>query len=101
MLLVDEDVGDGRLAGSLQKVVLDLAAVRSFVELFDIDLILYVGEVGSEEVLCPLAVWAVRLGEYDDLVAGNGIFDGLLSRHACSRRGGCETGEERSNRPVI
>ena len=32
MLLVDEDVGDGRLAGSLQKVVLDLAAVRSFVE---------------------------------------------------------------------
>lgn len=32
MLLVNEDVGDGRLAGSLQKVVLDLAAVRSFVE---------------------------------------------------------------------
>lgn len=32
MLLVNEDIGDGRLAGSLQKVVLDLAAVRSFVE---------------------------------------------------------------------
>lgn len=32
MLLVNEDVGDGRLVGSLQKVVLDLTAVSSFVE---------------------------------------------------------------------
>ena len=32
MFLVNEDVRDGRLAGLLLKVVLDLAAVRSFVE---------------------------------------------------------------------
>ena len=32
MLLVDEDVRDGRLAGLLFKVVLDLATIRSFVE---------------------------------------------------------------------
>jgi hypothetical protein len=69
--------------------------------LFDVDLILYTGEVGREEVLRPRAVWTVGLGEYDDLVAGNGIFDGLFSGHACSRRGRCETGEERANRPII
>ena len=32
MFLVDEDIGDGRLAGLLSKVVLDLAAVRGLVE---------------------------------------------------------------------
>ena len=32
VLLVDEDIGDGRLAGPFFKVGLDLASVRSFVE---------------------------------------------------------------------
>jgi hypothetical protein len=64
--------------------------------LLDVDLVLQVGEVGSEELLCLRAIWAVTLGEYDNLVASDGIFDGLLSRHACSRRGG----EERPNRPA-
>ena len=57
--------------------------------LFDVDLILYVRELGIEDVLCPRAVWAVGFGEYDDLVAGNGVFNGLLSGHGCSGRGGC------------
>ena len=55
--------------------------------LLDVDLVLQVGEVGSEEVLRPPAIRAVSLGKDDDLVAGNGIFDGLLSRHGCSGRG--------------
>ena len=46
------------------------------------------GEVGIEEGLCPLAVWAVRLGEYDDFVVGDGVFDGFLDfGHGCSGRG--------------
>ena len=32
MLLVDEDVGDGRLPGLLEKIGLDVAAVRGFVK---------------------------------------------------------------------
>jgi len=69
--------------------------------LLDVDLVLQVGKVGSEEALCLPAVWTVALGEYDDLVGSDGIFDGLFSRHACSRRGGRENGEElRPNRPT-
>ena len=64
--------------------------------LLDVDLVLQVGEVGIEEVLCRGAVWAVALGEYDNLVASDGIVDGLLSGHGCSGRGG----EERPNRPA-
>jgi len=32
VLLVDEDVGDGRLTSLLSKIVLDLTAIGSFVE---------------------------------------------------------------------
>jgi len=45
VLLVDVDVRDSRLAALLSKIVLDLAAIGGFVELFDVDLVLYVGEV--------------------------------------------------------
>jgi len=69
--------------------------------LVDVDLVLQVGEVGGEKGLGPPTIWAVGLGKDDDFVAGNGIFDNLLSRHACYGRGGCETGEESPNGPAI
>lgn len=67
----------------------------------DKGLVLQVGEVGSEDVLGPRAVRAVGLGEDDDLVFGNCIFDGLFSGHGCSWRGGCDSGKESANGAVI
>jgi len=96
MLFVDEDVWNSRLAGLFMEVGLDLTAVRCFVELLDVDLVLQIGEFGSEEGLGSPAVWAVGLGENDDLVASNGIVDELFGSHVCRRRG-CKTGEESSH----
>lgn len=64
-------------------------------------MILQVGEVGRDEVLGLPAIRAVGLGEDDDLVAGNGFFDGLFSGHACSWSGGCDGREERANGAAI
>lgn len=58
------------------------------------------GELFFEDPLCPFAKWAVGLGEYDDLVVGDGFFDGVLEGHGCSWRGGDPTGEERPDCPV-
>lgn len=69
--------------------------------LIDVDLVLQVGEIGSEEALGRLTIWAVGLGENDDFVARDGVFDDLLSRHACYGRGGCDTGEESPNSAAI
>lgn len=59
--------------------------------------VLQVREVGSKNVLCLFAVWAIGLGEDYDLVAGNDIIDGLIDRlgHGCFGGGGCRTGGER------
>jgi len=101
MLLVDEDVGNGRLPGLLKKIGLDFATVGGFIKLLDVDLVLQVGEVGSEETLGSLAVGAVGLGEDDNFVARDGFFDDLLSRHGCSGGGGCDCGEERAKGAAI
>lgn len=60
-------------------------------------LVLQVGELGIEDALRRSAEWAVGLGEDDDFVAGDGIFDGFLNGHGCSGRGGSEAGEEGSD----
>jgi hypothetical protein len=100
VLLVDEDIGDGRLVSLLSEVVLDFAPIGAEVKLLDVNLVLQVGEVGIEYLLGPLAVWAVGLGEDDDFVAGDGFFNkGFLSRH--DRGGGWGAGEERANGAVI
>lgn len=64
-------------------------------------MILQIGEIGGEEILCLCAVWAVRLGEYDDFVAGDGVLDGLFSGHGCSGRWSCDAGKESPDGPVI
>ena len=64
-------------------------------------MVLQVGEVGGDEVLGPSAIRTVGLGEDDDLVAGNGFFDGLFSGHACSWSGRCDGREERANGAAI
>ena len=117
VLLVDEDIGDGRLVSLLSEVILDFAPIGAEVKpecwvslgryhegkgdaLLDVNLVLQVGEVGIEYLLGPLAVWAVGLGEDDDFVAGDGFFNkGSLSRH--DRGGGWGAGEERANGAVI
>jgi hypothetical protein len=34
-------------------------------------------------------------------VAGNSVFDGFLSGHGCSGRGGCDSGEESPDSAAI
>jgi len=80
MLLVDEDIRDGSLAGFLVKVLLDVLAIIAEVQFVDLDCLLCVSaEVELvDDALCTAAVGAGRLGEEGDKVFVDRGLDELL-----------------------